>query len=334
MYVSISGEDKILNFTIDSITGRLNPQGEIIVSGHPSGMVFSPDQRFIYVGRKGDKSISTFHRNVETGELSLIGTTTVGMEPDWVAIDRKGQYLFSTYFMEGKAGIYPIGGDGIVGKEPLQWITSSRGLHSVQTDPSNQFAFFPHIAGVGPNVILQYKFDESTGHFTPNNPDRLIPDVDAGPRHFCFHPKLDILFFDNEEGSSVTAYHLNRSNGTLSAFQTVSTLPDDYKLKNRCADIKISPTGGSLYVSNRGLNTIACYSVNSQTGMLTPVGRVPADAEVRSFSLDPAGNFLFAAGLATGRLISYRVNKVTAELQQLETYNVGKEPWWVLITKT
>ena len=86
-------------------------------------------------------------------------------------------------------------------------------------------------------------------------------------------------------------------------------------------------------MSNRGLNTIACYSVNSQTGILTPVGRVPTDAEVRSFSLDPVGNFLFAAGLATGRLISYRVNKVTSELKQLETHNVGKEPWWVLITK-
>ena len=57
-------------------------------------------------------------------------------------------------------------------------------------------------------------------------------------------------------------------------------------------------------------------------------------AEVRSFSLDPAGNFLFAAGLATGRLISYRVNNVTSELTQFETYDVGKEPWWVLITKT
>ena len=172
MYVSISGEDKILIFTIDPVTGSLNPQGEIIVSGHPSGMAFSPDQQFIYVGRKGDKSISTFRRNLETGELSLIGTAQVDMEPDWVALDRKGRFLFSTYFMEGKAGVYPIGSDGIVGKEPVQWITSSRGLHSVQTDPSNKFAFFPHIAGVGPNIILQYRFDESSGHFTPNNPDR------------------------------------------------------------------------------------------------------------------------------------------------------------------
>jgi 6-phosphogluconolactonase len=119
----------------------------------------------------------------------------------------------------------------------------------------------------------------------------------------------------------------------LSSLQTVSTLPDDFKLKNRCADIQISPSGESLYVSNRGYNSIACYAIESQTGRLTPVGQVPADAETRSFNLGPEGNFLYAAGLATGRLISYRVNEATGELKPFEIYNVGKEPWWVLIPK-
>lgn len=333
LYVSISGEDKILIFSINPQTGVLKLQSQIVVSGHPSGMTIAPNQEFIYVGRKGDKSISTFRRNLETGELKLIGTVQVGMEPDWVSIDRQGRFLFSTYFMEGKVAVHPIDSDGIVGQSPVQWITSTRGLHSVQTDPSNKFAFMPHIAGVGPNIILQFKFDEIAGHFTPNSPDRIIPNVNAGPRHFCFHPKLNILYFDNEEGSSVTAYRLNRSLGTLNPFQTVSTLPDDYNQKNRCADIQISPSSNSLYVSNRGLNSIACFSIDPHTGCLIPIGRVTADAETRSFKLDPDGNFLFAAGLETGRLVSYRVNKTTSELQQVETYDVGKEPWWVLIPK-
>jgi 6-phosphogluconolactonase len=333
LYISISGEDKILSFTINPETGALKALGEVVVSGRPSGMAISPNREFIYVGRKGNKSLSTFLRNLDTGELTLIGTTPVEMEPDWVAVDRKGKFLFSTYFQEGKMAVYPIGSDGTTGKSPLQWINSTKGLHSVQTDPSNKFAFLPHIAGVGPNIILQFKFDEVTGQFTPNNPDRVIPDVDAGPRHFCFHPKLDIAYFMNEEGSSVTAYRLNHTTGTLSPLQTVSTIPDDCKLKNRCADIQISPSGESLYVSNRGFNSIACYSVQPRTGQLTPAGYAPADAETRSFNFDPDGNFLYAAGLATGRLVSYRVNRATSELQQLEALETGKEPWWVLVPK-
>jgi hypothetical protein len=33
----------------------------------------------------------------------------------------------------------------------------------MQTDPSNTFAFVPHIAGNGPNAIFQFRFDEHTG---------------------------------------------------------------------------------------------------------------------------------------------------------------------------
>ncbi len=204
----------------------------------------------------------------------------------------------------------------------------------MQTDPSNRFAFVPHIAApVGPNVILQFKFNETTGRLTPNSPHRVIPEEGAGPRHFCFHPSLDILYFSNEQGCSVTAYRFNSSVGTLSAFQTVSTLPDDYKGISHCAQIQISSSGRFLYAPNRGHNSIACFSVDTYTGRLTPIGRVPTEAVPRAFSLDPEGNFLFAAGLESGRLVSYRVNGDTGELEPLETYTVGKEPMWVLITR-
>ncbi|MDP6403453.1 MAG: beta-propeller fold lactonase family protein, partial [SAR202 cluster bacterium] len=53
----------------------------------------------------------------------------------------------------------------------------------------------------------------------------------------------------------------------------------------------------------------------------------------RTFSLDPAGNFLFVAGLDSGRLASYRVDGGTGELSPLGTIHVGNMPMWVLITE-
>jgi 6-phosphogluconolactonase len=100
LYVSISGEDKILIYTVNPKTGSLEVQGEVALSGRPSGMTIDPIRQYIYVGRKGDKSLSTFRRNVKTGSLSLVGTAQVENEPDWVAMDRKGKFLFSTFFME------------------------------------------------------------------------------------------------------------------------------------------------------------------------------------------------------------------------------------------
>jgi 6-phosphogluconolactonase len=332
LYVSLFREDKILIFAADLQTGKLQVQGETKVTGNPANMAFDPSQQFIYVGRKADRSISTYHRNCETGEMSLAGTVPVGIEPDFLAVDRKGGFLFSTYISEGKIAVHQIGSDGILRNPAVEWLTTYRGVHSIQTDPSNRFAFIPHIAGADPNLILQFKFNEATGHLTPNTPDRVIPEKDAGPRLFCFHPTLDILYFCNQEGSSVAAYKLGTSTGTLSAFQSISTLPDGYTQKSKCADIQISPSGRFLYVNNRGHNSIACFFVDAKNGRLTSIGRVPTEAEARSMCLDPNGNFLFVAGLASGRLVSYRINQDSGELANLETYAAGNSPWYLLMS--
>ena len=335
MYVSISGEDRILVFTVDPETGRLEPQGDVAVTGSPAPLAIDPEQRFLYVGCRDAREISSYRINWNTGGLSLIGTASLETDPCYLATDRKGRFLLSTYYGAGKVAIHPISDDGAVGTPPVEWLDTARGAHSIQTDPSNRFAFVPHIAAPnGPNVILQFKFSEATGRLTPNSPHKAIPKEGAGPRHFCFHPSLDILYFSNEQGCSVTAYRFNSLAGTLSAFQTVSTLPDDYKGRNTCAQIQISPLGRFLYASNRGHNSIACFSVDAYTGRLMPLGRVPTEAVPRAFSLDPEGNFLFAAGLESGRLVSYRVNGDTGELEPLETYAIGKEPMWVLITRS
>jgi 6-phosphogluconolactonase len=249
-----------------------------------------------------------------------------------VATDRKGNFLFSTYFWVGKAAVHPIGKDGIVTGPAVEFFDTARGVHSVQTDPTNKYVYLPHIAVVGPNLILQFKFDEATGHLTPNVPDRVTPAEPVGPRDFCFHPNLDIVYFGNEEGSNVTAYNFNRANGTLSPFQTISTIPDDFTAKNRCAEIHITKSGKCLYVANRGHNSMACFSIDA-AGRLKSAGQIACKAETRAFELDPDGNFLYAAGEKSNKLLAYRVNPETAELKLIETYTTGKGPWWISIVK-
>ena len=332
LYVSASGEDKIQMFTIDGQTGGLTIQGETVVPGSPSDLAISPDRKFVYVVRKGIQAISTYSRNLKTGELALIGTLEVGLEPGYVATDKKGNFLLSTYFWVGKVAVHPIGKDGIVTGPATEFFDTARGVHSVLTDPTNKYLYLPHIAVVGPNLILQFKFDEKTGHLTPNVPDRITPAEPVGPRDFCFHPNLDIVYFGNEEGSNVTAYNFNRANGTLSPFQTVSTIPDDFTAKNRCAEIHITASGKCLYVANRGHNSMACFSIDS-AGKLKSVGQIPCEAETRAFELDPEGNFLYAAGEKSNKLLAYRVNPETAELKLIETYSTAKGPWWISIVK-
>ncbi|MFC1990143.1 lactonase family protein [Chloroflexota bacterium] len=334
MYISIAGEDKVLIFTVDPETGKLESQDEVPVPGRPAPLTVDPRQRFLYVGRRDDLKISSYLIDWSTGGLLLVGTVSLKSDPCYLATDRKGKFLFSAYFSAGKVAVHHINDDGTVDTPPVEWLDTASGAHALQTDPSNRFAFVPHIAPPnGPNMILQFKFNDATGHLTPNSPHRVIPEEGIGPRLFCFHPSLDVLYFSNEQGCSVTAYRFDSSAGTLSILQTVSTLPDDYKGRSTCAQIQISPSGRFLYAPNRGHNSIACFSVEAYTGRLTRIGIVPTEAIPRAFSLDPEGKFLFATGLESGRMASYRINGNTGELEPIETYTIGKTPMWVLITR-
>ena len=149
----------------------------------------------------------------------------------------------------------------------------------------------------------------------------------------CFHPTLDIAYSSNEQGSSVTAYTLDPSAGTLTPLQTVSTLPEGYSGHNTCSQIQIAPSGKFLYVPNRGHDSVASFTVDSSSGRLTPTGTVPTEARPGAFTLDPDGRFLFVAGRDSGRLASYEVDQDSGTLTPLETYEGGTTPMWVLIIK-
>jgi 6-phosphogluconolactonase len=345
MYIALQDDDKIAIFTMDADTGRLTPKADVSVTGSPSLLAISPDRQVLYAGQRAVPGISSCRIDHATGGLTKQGAVTLEGAPAFLATDRTGRYVLSASYQGGYVAVYPLGADGAVGALPVSSLQTATGAHAILTDPSNRFAFVPHIArfydnvleplreSYGPNAIWQLRFDERTGQLTPNSPLRVEPQERLGPRHFCFHPTQDVVYFSNEQGCSVTAYRLDTATGTLSPLQTISTLPEGCTERNTCSQIQLSPSGKFLYVPNRGHNSIAGFSVDATTGRLTAIGQVPTEAVPSAFSLDPQGTFVFAAGSASGRLASYRINNETGELTPLETYAVGKRPMWVLITR-
>ena len=197
LYVSLQEDDRVSMFAMDGATGRLRHEASTEVSGGPAPMAADPGGRFLYVGRRGSCEISSYRIDRNTGVLALIGTVSVDTDPCYISTDRRGRFLLSSYYEGSKVAVHPIGDDGAVTSPPVQSVATARGAHSIQTDPSNRFAFVPHIAGNGPNAIFQFRFDEDTGRMTPNVPPLLEPSERLGPRHFCFHPGRDILYFSN-----------------------------------------------------------------------------------------------------------------------------------------
>jgi 6-phosphogluconolactonase len=342
LFICLQDDDKIAAFAVDPDTGRLTPQADVAVAGGPSVMALSPDRQVLFVGCRTKPAISSFRIDQATGGLILQGSVAAEHAPTFLAADRTGRYLLSAYYQGGYAAVHALGADGAVGALPLDRQNTANGAHAIATDPSNQFAFVPHIARLndnvleppkdnpGPNFIAQFRFDAQSGHLIPNSPFRIEQAERLGPRHYCFHPSLGLVYFSDEQGCSVTVYRLDRAAGTLSAMQTVSTLPAGYSGRNTCSQIHLTPSGQFLYVGNRGHNSIAGFAVDAATGHLTGIGQVSTEAVPSAFALDPTGRFLFAAGTASGRLVSYRIDAKTGDLASLTTQAVGQRPAAVL----
>ena len=329
MYVALQDDDRIAIYTMDG-SGGLHHQEDVAVEGGPAPLALSPDRGVLHVGRRGAQAISSYRLDQRTGGLSLIGTAPLQGEPVYVATDRTGRFVLSAYYYQSTAAVHRVGDDGAVTFPPVEWRYTSHGAHAILTDRSNRFAYVPHIANRGPNAIFQFRFDEQTGHLTPNAPPRHDPAEYLGPRALAFHPTLDVVYFSDEQGSSVTAYTISGS-GALEPFQTISTLPADYTGMNTCSQIRVSASGRFLFAPNRGHNSVASFRVDPSSGHLSFVDRASTDPVPRAFGLDPGDQYLFATGQQTGRLTAYRVEE-TGALTPLETYEVGNNPMWVLMT--
>jgi 6-phosphogluconolactonase len=291
-----------------------------------------PDRRFLHVARRDDNRITSFAIDGTSGDLTELGTIPTVEDPCHMSTDRSGRYLLAAYYLSKKVTVHLIGDDGAAIDPPVVFRETGIGAHCFQTDPSNRFAFVPHIAGNdAPNTIMQFRFDATTGEIAPNEPF-LVPQPDGtGPRHYCFHPSKDIVYFSNEQGCSVSAYTLDPAKGTLARFQTIPTLPDGWRDKNTCAQIRMTPNGRFLYAPNRGHDSIAAFTVDPADGRLHPIAHFPAEKIPRAFEIDPAGKFLLSAGHDSGRLAVYRIDGDTGHLDRVATHDVGAVPMWVTI---
>lgn len=347
LYVGVQDDDRIALYEIDGDSGRLTQRAAIPGGGGPSVFAISPDKRTLYVGRRTQPSVASYRIDPATGGLSLIGTAAQADAPTFLAPDRTGRFMLAAYYQGGYAAVHPIAADGAVEAAAADKQATAIGAHAIATDPSNQFAFVPHIARIqdnvmepaknnpGANFIAQFRFDAQTGRLSPNAQPRLAQADMVGPRHYTFHPRLDVVYFSNEQGCGVTAYRLDRSAGTLSPLQTISSLPSGHSGRTTCSQIHLTPDGRFLYVGNRSpaASSIAGFAVDQGSGQLIAAGHAATEAVPSAFCLDPAGRFLYAVGTASGRLASYRIDGSTGALTPLEAEAVGQRPAAVLAAR-
>jgi 6-phosphogluconolactonase len=117
--------------------------------------------------------------------------------------------------------------------------------------------------------------------------------------------------------NAVTAFTYSQKTGSLSALQTISTLPKDYSGPKEAAEVVVHPSGKFLYASNRaGVDSIAVFAIDPVKGTLTLVGQYSTKGKTpRHFAIDPTGTFLLAANEESNSIVVFKINPATGSLE-------------------
>ncbi len=325
-YASVGGANVIAHFILDERFGTLTRQEDVDVGGSPGSLSISPDRALLYACLRGDQKVMTLAVDRQSGALSKVGEGGLPGGPPYIHVDRSGRWLLAAYYGDNGVSVHAIGADGVV-TDQVQWVDTGEHAHSVQTDAGNRFVLVPHTCPT--NAMFQFHFDADTGQLSPNDPPKVQPATDEGPRHFVFHPSRDLVYSVNQDGCTVSGYHYDTEAGTLSPFQLISTLPEGTEIgETKTAEIDMTPDGRFLIASNRGHDTLAVFAVGAD-GMLSYRDCFPTDPVPRFFAIDPSGNWVFAAGSSTGRLLTFRLDPAAGALEQVDSHEVGGNPTWL-----
>jgi 6-phosphogluconolactonase len=239
-------------------------------------------------------------------------------------VDTAGKNALVANYGGGSVSCIPITADGKL-SQPTAFIQHTGSsvnaqrqkephAHSINVDKANRFAF---VADLGLDKVLVYRFDPAAGTLSPNNPPAATVAPGSGPRHFAFHPSGKFAYANNEITSSVTAFNYDAERGVLSEIHTAPTLPAEFDAKrSSTAEVQVHPSGKFLYVSNRGHDAIAIFTIDQTTGKLTPTGHQSTQGKTpRNFGIDPSGKFLLAANQGSDTVVIFQIDPATGALK-------------------
>jgi 6-phosphogluconolactonase (cycloisomerase 2 family) len=328
-------------FHVDRSTGALTPTGVVQVGTSPSCLALNAAGTRLYSANETDRvgadkqgSVSAFAINRSDGKLELLNTVrSGGAGPTYVSVHPGGRHVLVANYFGGSVAVLPIQSDGRLGEAsdvkasagtigPRRATSAPPGsfavsghdrthAHMIQADSSGRFVL--HV-DLGLDRIFVWKFDDKQGVLAPNDPPSVFLPPGDGPRHFHFHPNGRWLYSIQEEGSTIVLFDYESASGRLTARQTISTLPPGFAGTNFCSEILVSSDGRHVYAGNRLHDSIGIFSVGSD-GRLTFVGAEWTRGDYpRSFSFDPAGQFLYCCNQRADAVTAFRVDRASGGL--------------------
>lgn len=286
----------------------LHPNGKVLYS------ISDPDR---------DQEVAALSLDRSSGELKPINKQpTQGGYPCYVAVDPSGRMVVAANYNGGSVISYPLEKDGALGKAGsfVQHVGSSIDprrqtephAHCFKVAADGRFAFANDL---GTDRVMIYALDPESGSLTAGEQRFARVQPGGGPRHFTFSPDSRYGYAINEMGNTITAFAYDQERGLLLERGMVPTLPADFDGSSATADLAFTPDGRFLYGTNRGHESLAMFTVDIASGVLTPNGIEPSRGEMpQNITITPDGKLLFIANTNGNNLVAFHIDQSSGKL--------------------
>ncbi|MEZ6129522.1 MAG: lactonase family protein [Planctomycetaceae bacterium] len=319
----------IYHCLLNTSTGKLSDPTVVAEISGPGFLAMHPQKACLYaVGTlEGKPSVVAYAitGTIKKASLKLLNSLEIGDGgAAHVSVDATGHTVLTAQYGGGSTGVFSLNEDGSL-KERTQLVDhegASRAVpgrqdashaHWTGFSPDNRFAFVPDL---GLDKVVIYKLDAAGSKIAPHGFGQISPG--GGPRHMKFHTNGKWIYVLHELDLKVTVFDYDAEQGTMTAKQTVETVPRadlEKEQAKSCSEIRVHPSGKFVYAANRGHDTVTVFRVDPDTGTLTFVEREHVrGATPRNVNVSPDGKWLLAAGQDSHTLASFEIDGKTGEL--------------------
>lgn len=263
-------------YDVDVEEGKLKER-KVVPINNPSDVVVSKNRKYLY--SIADEGVESFAIE-EDGDLTPINKQWIGgMRGCYVEVDDENRYLFVGGHHDGRVSMMKLEEDGSIGDIADGVFHKGMGRSIAQRN------FIPHVDCVkltpdqkflcavdnGLDQVKIYRVDYEYGRLKLI--DIIRGPLESAPRmiRFSRDGKHAYILYELMNVIEVYNYSIVDDMPMFEKIQTISTMTDKDDDVCAASGMEISKSGKYLMCSNAGVNSVVCYEINSDTGMLSEV---------------------------------------------------------------
>ncbi len=234
------------------------------ITAHPSG-------KFVYVTNWASASVSVFHVNKSTGNLTLVGRPKeTGLTPYAVAAHPSGKFVYVSTWGGNDVYVYNVNQEtgelehaegspfGTMGIKPVDINFNSDGtLAFVANNGSNNVSIFNVDVNTGKLALIDFGMTRAGS-----------VDAELLPVEQPVKLSANYVFAVDSKSESLISYRINYETGK---FKEVARI----KTRKKPVAIAQDPLNRFVYVANSGSNNVSAFGINKDTGTLSEVEGSP-----------------------------------------------------------